>query len=91
MRLVFTRHPWFGTLVMCCVQCTGLSDLYSYYCLSTDKPTSSLKKQTSQSVSTGSDSEGGGSDKPLLHFKERDTAVSYRPGGKKKQTKKVEL
>ena len=50
-----------------------------------------MKKQTSQSVSTGSDSEGMDSDKPLLHFKERDVAVSYKPGRKKKQAKKVEL
>ena len=59
--------------------------------LSTDKPTSSDKKQ-GQSVSTASDSDGIDSDKPLLHFRERDTAVSYRPGGgKKKQIKTVLL
>ena len=50
-----------------------------------------MKKQTSQSMSTASDSEGVDSDKPLLHFKERDVTVSYKPGRKKKQIKKVEF
>ena len=59
--------------------------------MSPDKPDRGVKKQTSQSVSTGSDSEGADSDKPLLHFKEKDVAVSYKPGRKKKQAKKVEL
>lgn len=54
--------------------------------VSTDKHTGGLKKQASQSAS---DSEGGDSDKPLLHFSEKDTVVSYKSGGKKKQIKTV--
>ena len=39
-------------------------------------------------MSTGSDSEGVDSDRPLLRVSERDVAVSYKPGGKGKQKRK---
>ena len=52
-----------------------------------DKPTGSRRKQ-SLTQSTGSDSEGVDSDKPLLQVNERDTAVCYRLGGKKQRNGK---
>ena len=39
-------------------------------------------------MSTGSDSEGVDSDRPLLRVSERDVAVSYKAGGKGKQKRK---
>ena len=42
----------------------------------------------SRSQSTGSESDGVDSDKPLLQVNERDTAVCYRPGGKKQRNAK---
>ena len=46
-----------------------------------------MKKQT-PTISTGSDSEGMDSDRPLLQVNERDVTVSYKSGGKSKQKRK---
>ena len=53
----------------------------------TDKPSGNRKKQA-PAVSTGSDSEGVDSDRPLLRVSERDVTVSYKSGGKGKQKRK---
>ena len=52
-----------------------------------DKPTGSRRKP-SLSQSTGSESDGVDSDKPLLQLERETAAVCYRPGGKKQRNGK---